>query len=115
MKPQKERNVGSVFLSYGSEGILFDCGEGTQRQLRIAGIRPTKVTKILISHWHGDHILGLGGLIQTISSEEEGKEVVLYGPEGSERYVKNLFLSFAVDKNIKLKVEEIKKTLFFEG
>ena len=50
MVPTKERNQSSVFISYENEGILLDCGEGTQRQLKLAGIAVSKITKILISH-----------------------------------------------------------------
>ncbi|MBS3157781.1 MBL fold metallo-hydrolase, partial [Candidatus Woesearchaeota archaeon] len=64
MVPTKERNVAGVFLSYKDDGILFDCGEGTQRQMNIAGIKRNAVTKILISHWHGDHVAGIIVLIQ---------------------------------------------------
>ena len=63
MLPTKERNPTSIMVEYEKEGILIDCGEGTQRQMRIAGIKPTKITKILISHFHGDHVLGIPGLI----------------------------------------------------
>ena len=66
MLPTKERNGTAVLLTYRDQGILFDCGEGTQRQLRIANIPPTKITKILVSHWHGDHVFGLPGLILTL-------------------------------------------------
>ncbi|HJO01770.1 MAG TPA: MBL fold metallo-hydrolase, partial [Candidatus Woesearchaeota archaeon] len=68
MVPTKERNQSGVLIIYGSEGILIDCGEGTQRQLKVAGIKLTKITKILISHWHGDHVLGIPGLIQSMSA-----------------------------------------------
>jgi len=53
MHPTKDRNHTSILLNHGNENILVDCGEGTQRQLKIAEIKPTKITKILISHWHG--------------------------------------------------------------
>ncbi|MBI2142654.1 ribonuclease Z [Candidatus Woesearchaeota archaeon] len=68
MVPTKDRNQSGVFVSYGSEGILLDCGEGIQRQLKIAGISLTKLTKILITHWHGDHVLGLPGVVQTLEA-----------------------------------------------
>ncbi|MEM4242658.1 MAG: MBL fold metallo-hydrolase, partial [Candidatus Woesearchaeota archaeon] len=49
--PTKERNVLSVFLKYKAEGLLFDCGEGTQRQMKMAGIPLSKVTRIFLTHW----------------------------------------------------------------
>jgi ribonuclease Z len=70
MVPTKDRNQSATFIRYKNEGILVDCGEGTQRQFKIAGIPITKITKILISHWHGDHVLGLPGLIQTLAASE---------------------------------------------
>ncbi len=115
MVPTKERNQTAVFLSYGSEGILFDCGEGTQRQFKIAGISLAKVTKILISHWHGDHVLGLPGLIQTLSSMEYERELEIYGPQGTKKRMENMFEAFVFDKKISLLVREVKDEAFFEN
>ncbi|MBU0757830.1 MAG: MBL fold metallo-hydrolase [Nanoarchaeota archaeon] len=74
MVPTKERNHQSIFISHEKEGILVDCGEGTQRQLKLANIKPGKITKILISHWHGDHVLGLPGFFQTLNNSEFEKK-----------------------------------------
>ena len=62
MVPTKERSQSSILISYGSEGILVDCGEGTQSQLKIAGIKLTKITKTMITHWNGNVVLGLPDL-----------------------------------------------------
>ena len=70
MVPTKERNQVATLLEDNGEYLLFDCGEGTQRQFKIAGLKPTKITKIFITHWHGDHVIGLPGLIQTMSTSE---------------------------------------------
>ena len=75
MIPTKDRNPSSILLTDKNENILIDCGEGTQRQLRKIGVSPTKITKILITHWHGDHILGLPGLIQTIAAAENSRNI----------------------------------------
>lgn len=115
MVPTKERNQIAVFLSYGSEGILLDCGEGTQRQFKIAGISVTKVTKILISHWHGDHVLGLPGLIQTLSSMEYNNRLEIYGPEGTKKRMESMFEAFIFDKRINFVVKEVKSGIFFEN
>ena len=115
MVPTKERNQTAVFLSYGSEGILFDCGEGTQRQFKIAGISLAKVTKILISHWHGDHVLGIPGLIQTLSSMEYESELEIYGPTGTKKRMESMFETFIFDKKIRLLVKEVKNEAFFEN
>jgi len=115
MVPTKERNHSSVLVSYGTEGILVDCGEGTQRQIKIAGIKPSKVTKVLISHWHGDHVLGLPGLIQTLAKNGYEKTLEIYGPKGTKERMSHLFKAFSFEDKINIKIEEITKKRFFEG
>jgi len=115
MVPTKERNHSSVLLTYKTDGILFDCGEGTQRQLCKAGVKPTKITKILISHWHGDHVLGLPGLIQTLGSQEYSKTLEIYGPKGTKKYMSYMFKAFVFDKQINVKIEDIEEGIFFQN
>lgn len=92
MVPTKQRNVQSFYLEYDGEGILIDCGEGTQRQMNICGVNRNKIRKILISHWHGDHVAGLIGLLQTVGHQlgqdyddvkNEKVQLHLYGPPGT--------------------------------
>jgi ribonuclease Z len=109
MQPTRDRNATSILLSHKSENILIDCGEGTQRQLKLAGIKPTKITKILISHWHGDHVLGLPGLIHTLGASEYSKTLEIYGPKGTKKHMKNLFKFFVRKDKIKIKVNETNK------
>lgn len=120
MVPTKERNHPAFFLSYKGQGILFECGENTQRQLKIAGISPTKVTKILISHWHGDHVLGLPGLIQTIGSKwiegEQSSKLQIFGPKGTKEHVKHMFKASIFDKKlVDLEIKEIRKRVFLKN
>ncbi len=115
MVPTKDRNHSGMLLRYDAEGILFDCGEGTQRQFKIAGISPTSVTKILISHWHGDHVLGLPGLIQTLSASEYGKALAIYGPKGTKERIKLMFQAFVFDKNIELDIHEVREGKFIDA
>ena len=114
MVPTKERNQSGVLIIYGSEGILIDCGEGTQRQLKIAGIKLTKITKILISHWHGDHVLGIPGLIQSMSASGYEKTLRIYGPIGTKKFMERMFGVFLFDRRIDISVYEVKKGKFFE-
>ncbi|HME86978.1 MAG TPA: MBL fold metallo-hydrolase, partial [Candidatus Nanoarchaeia archaeon] len=107
MVPTKERNPSSIFLQFKGEGILFDCAEGTQRQMNIAGIARTKVDRILISHWHGDHVAGLIGLLQTLGNVEESPTVYLYGPVGTKEYMKHLLKSCYFDVKVDLKITEL--------
>lgn len=80
--PTKHRNHTSIALKAFGEVMLFDCGEGTQRQLIEAKISPMKIDKIFITHYHGDHILGLAGLIQSIGFRGREKDLDIYGPKG---------------------------------
>ena len=96
--PTKKRNHGAYFLRYKNEGMLFDCGENTQRQLRTAGISFSKITKIFLSHWHGDHMLGLPGLLQSMAMNEYTKQLKIYGPPGSKQKYKKLLEAFESDR-----------------
>lgn len=85
--PTKQRNHTAILLNYKNENILFDCGEGTQRQFRIAHLSPNKITRICLTHWHGDHILGLPGLFQTLGMQDYKEILQIYGPKGTNRYL----------------------------
>ena len=107
MVPTKERNVSGIFLRYKTEGILFDCGEGTQRQMNIAGIKRTSVTRILVSHWHGDHVSGIIGLIQTIGNDMEPPTITIYGPKETKRRVDHMMQTCVFDSKVDLEVIEL--------
>jgi len=87
MLPTKDRNHSSLLIQYFNEGIMIDCGEGTQKQLRIANISPTKITKLLITHFHGDHVLGIPGLLQSLVANNYQKRLEIYGPIGTKKHI----------------------------
>jgi len=111
MVPTKERNVSGIFLSYKNKGFLIDCGEGTQRQMNIAGINRNKVNYVLITHWHGDHVSGLIGLIQTLGNQnaqnEERPIVHIFGPKETEQRLENLFRTCIFENKLIMEVHEI--------
>ncbi len=118
MVPTKDRNVQGIYLEYEGEGILIDCGEGTQRQMAIAGINRAKVKTILISHWHGDHVSGLVGLIQTIGNINEQSKIELYGPVGTRIRMKHVMESCIFYNKVNVVIHEInpkKLTKFYEN
>ena len=80
--PTVKRNVTSVAVKRGSEVILFDCGEGTQRQFQKSNLSYMQITKVFITHFHGDHFLGLPGLIQTMQLNDREEPLEIYGPKG---------------------------------
>ncbi len=105
--PSAERNHTSILLNYKDENILIDCGEGTQRQFRKAKLNPCKVTRILITHWHGDHVLGIPGLLQTLSFSGYNKTLFIYGPKGTKDFVNQMLKTFVFQKNFEIKIEEV--------
>ena len=105
--PTAERNHTSLLLTYGGENVMIDCGEGTQRQIRKAGLNPCKITRLLISHWHGDHVLGIPGLLQTLSLSGYNKTLHVYGPEGTKKSMKEILKIFGFTGECKMKVEEV--------
>lgn len=114
MVPTKERNHAAVFLSYRNEGILFDCGEGTQRQFKLAGVPMTKVTRVLLTHWHGDHVLGLPGLIQSLGAMGYGRKLHIYGPRKSKYHIARMFEAFMFDHRIELEVHEVESGIIHD-
>jgi len=95
--PTKKRAHAALYLSYKGKNefcYLFDCGEGTQRQILLADLNPMKLNEIFITHWHGDHYLGLPGLIDTMSFENRLKPLTIYAPE-AERLTNLLNLGYS--------------------
>lgn len=80
--PTKRRNPMSISVSSKQTNILLDCGEGTQKQILSTSISPIKLNAILITHLHGDHFLGVMGLIQTMSLNDRTDGLDIYGPKG---------------------------------
>lgn len=88
--PTRYRNHNGYLLRWDDEGILFDPGEGTQRQMIFAEVTVTQVTKICITHFHGDHSLGLAGISQRISLDRVPHEVEVYFPKSGRKYYDRL-------------------------
>jgi len=85
--PTRHRNHNGYLLRWDAEGILFDPGEGTQRQLLLAGVASSAITRICITHFHGDHCLGLPGVLQRLSLDQVAHHVdVWYPASGQEFY-----------------------------
>ena len=85
--PTKTRNHSAIFFHYDRYNFLFDCGEGTQRQMIIAkGISFMKIDRIFITHWHADHWVGLIGLLYTMNLEGRKRPLYIHGPD-AERFI----------------------------
>ena len=88
--PTRERNHNGYFIRWDEEGFLLDPGEGTQRQMIFAGVSASQITKIFITHFHGDHCLGLAGVLQRLSLDRISHEVEIYYPAYGRKFVENL-------------------------
>ncbi|MCR4285052.1 MAG: ribonuclease Z [archaeon] len=113
--PTARRNHSATLIQYKDEMILFDCGEGTQRQFRKAKINMCKITKILISHWHADHTLGIPGLFQTMAMNGYSKCLKVYGPRGSKEKIREILNLFGIDdRRLRLEVHEVSEGKFID-
>lgn len=88
--PTRHRNHNGYLLRWDDEGFLFDPGEGTQRQMIYAQVSTSSITQILITHFHGDHCLGLAGICQRISLDRVPHQVRIHYPASGKAYYKRL-------------------------
>jgi ribonuclease Z len=85
--PTPVRSLPAVLLKRQNEQLMFDCGEGVQRQMIKAKVGFHRKMKVFISHMHGDHVLGLPGLLQTMALLDRQKKLEVYGPEGIRQFL----------------------------
>lgn len=107
LKPLPDRALASVFLKCQGNTILFDCGEGTQSAAQKAGVSLINVDMIALSHFHGDHIFGLPGLLQTMQIQERVNPLVIAGPVGIHSALEPL-LTAAGELPYEIKLMELK-------
>jgi ribonuclease Z len=78
--PTRDRHHNGYLLRWDDEALLFDPGEGTQRQLTLAGVAASSITRICVTHFHGDHCLGLPGVLQRLSLDRVAHPVDVHFP-----------------------------------
>jgi ribonuclease Z len=88
--PTRHRNHNGYLLRWDAEGILFDPGEGTQRQMLLAGVASSTITRICVTHFHGDHCLGLPGVLQRLSLDQVAHPVGVWYPAGGQEFFDRL-------------------------
>jgi ribonuclease Z len=108
--PTPKRNHTAMLLAYKNENILIDCGEGTQRQFKFAKLSANKITRLLLTHMHGDHVLGIPGLFQTLKMNDYSKILEIYGPRGTQRFIDGIEQLFRI--KIKTQVSEVFSKFF---
>ncbi len=105
--PTIDRNVAGLAVHREGETILFDCGEGSQRQMMRYGVG-FSFTEIFFTHYHADHILGLTGLLRTMGLQDRTAPVTLYGPRGAQRIL-NAAISLGIERNkVPVQIVEIR-------
>lgn len=112
--PTPQRGLSSVAIRRKNELLLFDCGEGTQRQMIQAGVGFHRKSKVFVSHMHGDHVLGLPGLLQTMSLLGRENELTIYGPTGINDFVEAINQTVRFSLTFPVKVYEINTGLVCE-
>lgn len=101
-QPTRQRNHGAYIIRWNDEGLLFDPGEGTQRQFIFANIAPPVVTRIFISHFHGDHCLGLGSILMRLNLDKVTHPIHCYYPASGKRYFDRLRYGTIYHETIKV-------------
>jgi len=89
-QPTRRRNHGAYLFRWNEQGLLFDPGEGTQRQFIFADIAPPVVNRIFVSHFHGDHCLGLGSMLMRLNLDNVTHPIHCYYPASGKKYFDRL-------------------------
>ncbi|AWK08602.1 ribonuclease Z [Streptomyces spongiicola] len=100
--PTRHRNHNGYLLRWDGEGILFDPGEGTQRQMLRAGVAAHDIDRICVTHFHGDHSLGLAGVIQRINLDQVPHPVTAHYPASGQRFFERLRYATAYRETVRL-------------
>ena len=111
--PSIKKNHSGFLIKTEREKILIDCGEGVQRQFRKAKENFSKITKILITHWHEDHTLGLAGLLKTMGMNNYSQTLKIYGPRHTKEKIE-LFQRIYSRYKIRLEINEINNSIVYE-
>lgn len=115
--PSKMRNTSAVVLNLSAEGQgywLFDCGEATQHQILHTSLKPRKISKVFITHLHGDHIFGLPGLIGSRSFLGGNEPLDIYGPAGLAEWLETTLRITNTHLNYELQIHEIEEGIVVE-
>ncbi|WP_060950643.1 ribonuclease Z [Streptomyces hygroscopicus] len=105
--PTRHRNHNGYLLRWDGEGLLFDPGEGTQRQMLRAGVAAHDIDRICVTHFHGDHSLGLAGVIQRINLDRVPHRVTAHYPSDGQRFFERLRYATAYRETVALAEEPV--------
>jgi ribonuclease Z len=108
-QPTRFRNHGAYLVRWNEEGLLFDPGEGTQRQFIFADVPPPVVNRIFISHFHGDHCLGFGSMLMRLNLDKVTHPIHCYYPASGKKHFDRLRYSCIYKENIKVIEHPVKQ------
>jgi ribonuclease Z len=108
--PSRERNQNGYFLRWDSDGFLFDPGEGTQRQMVFAGVSAGAITRLCLTHFHGDHCLGVPGFVQRLSLDDAQHPVHAHYPASGQEYFARLRHAASFYERAELREEPIQRS-----
>lgn len=106
--PTRWRNPVSMLFRWREHGFMFDAGEGAQRQLYRLGLGAGDVDVVFISHFHGDHVLGLPGLVQSLSLQTEGRTLTIVYPFSQEKHFHHLLRGSVFQEGVKIAENPVK-------
>jgi ribonuclease Z len=113
--PAKGRKMPAVALRWEGDLFLFDCGEGTQMQMLEYGVNAFKVRAIFISHAHGDHIIGIAGLVRTLALNNRKEELQIFVPKGQEKIIRSLVVFDRALMGYKISIIGISTGIVYKG
>ena len=105
--PTRARSHHAGLLRFDAEGVLFDPGEGTQRQLLLAGLSASAITRICITHLHGDHCLGLPGVVQRLGLDAVTRPVDLYFPASGLPFIERLLAASLFHTAVEIRLHPV--------
>jgi ribonuclease Z len=107
--PTRKRSLPAILLQREGEQLMFDCGEGVQRQMLMAKTSLNKITKVFISHMHGDHVMGLPGLLQTMALLGRERRLDIYGPPKLREFLHGISETVQFVLTFQVEIHEIKR------
>ncbi|MGB9854056.1 MAG: ribonuclease Z [Candidatus Bathyarchaeales archaeon] len=108
--PTSKRSLPAVLIKRKGEQIMFDCGEGVQRQMITAKLGFHRKMKIFVTHMHGDHVLGLPGLIQTMALLDRNEKLEVYGPLGIRKFIESIRETVQFALTFPIEIHEVEET-----
>ncbi|MEM0239893.1 MAG: ribonuclease Z [Candidatus Nezhaarchaeales archaeon] len=113
--PTKNRALPSIMILRNGEQLIFDCGEGVQRQMLMAGIGLRKNLRIFVSHMHADHVLGLAGILMSLSLTGRQEPLEIYGPSKLSSFIESMEKLFNFAPSFDIILHKVSDGVAYQG